>query len=238
MSSSLDSKPNMKKSEITNCRVLTDLLNESERELASWKVFRIMSEFVSGFDFLRKIGLAATVFGSARTTSDNPYYQQCKELSAKLSQSGFTIVTGGGGGMMEAGNAGAFGSGGKSVGLNIELPFEQEANAYTTQAMDFDFFFARKVMLALVSEVYIYFPGGFGTLDEFFEIVTLIQTKKIARIPIVLYGKDYWQPLLDFFNNKLLDSYSVISDGDLDLFKLVDSVDEAHDYIIKAVKNT
>ena len=136
---------------------------------------------------------------------------------------------------MEAANVGGFKVGGKSVGLNIQLPFEQKLNPYTTESLNFDFFFSRKVMLAFASEVYIYFPGGFGTMDEFFELLTLVQTKKIEKIPIVLYGKDYWDPMLKFFNDVMLKKYKTISKEDLDLFHVVDSVDEAVKYISKVV---
>lgn len=220
---------------INTCRVVTDLLDADGDAVQSWRIFRIMSEFVEGFEMLRKLGLAATIFGSARTQPTDPYYKHCEALSAKLAKKGFTIISGGGGGMMEAANVGAFKVGGRSVGLNIDLPFEQKLNPYTTDAAHFDFFFSRKVMLAFASEVYIYFPGGFGTMDEFFELVTLIQTKKIEAIPIVLFGKDYWDPLIQYFKNVMLKEYKTISKEDLDIFHLVDDVDEAYDYIIKTV---
>lgn len=217
------------------CRVVTDLLNVDGDAIESWRVFRIMAEFVDGFDMLRKLGLAATVFGSARTSPTDPYYKACEALSAKLAKKGFAIISGGGGGMMEAANVGAFKVGGRSIGLNIDLPFEQKLNPYTSESKDFDFFFSRKVMLAFASEVYIYFPGGFGTMDEFFELLTLIQTKKIEKIPIVLYGADYWNPLIAFFKKTMLKDHKTISKDDLDLFHVVDDVDEAYKYIVKAV---
>ncbi|MFT7645250.1 MAG: hypothetical protein ACI9BF_000927, partial [Candidatus Paceibacteria bacterium] len=202
----------------------------------SWRVFRIMSEFVQGFELLREHGLAATFWGSARTSPDDDYYKEAEELAAKLAKKGFSIISGGGPGIMEASNVGAFKVGGKSIGLNIQLPFEQKLNPYTTQSLDFDFFFSRKVMLTFASEVYVYFPGGFGTLDEFFEIVTLIQTKKIEKIPVVLYGKDYWEPLIKFFEESLLKKFQTVSKEDLELFHIVDSVDDALKYIEKEVK--
>lgn len=220
---------------IDNCRIVTDLLDTNGDAIESWRVFRIMSEFVTGFELLRKYGLAATVYGSARSKPGDPYYKQCEELCAKLAKKGFAVITGGGGGIMEAGNVGAFKVGGKSVGLNIQLPFEQKLNPYTTESLNFDFFFSRKVMLAFASEVYIYFPGGFGTMDEFFEMLTLIQTKKIEKIPIVLYGKDFWDPLMTYFEKTLLKKYKTISQEDLELIKVVDSVEEAYKYILKAV---
>lgn len=203
--------------------------------IQSWRTMRIMAEFIQGFQAIREIGLAATIFGSARTQPDNPYYQAAEELAFKLAKKDYTIITGGGGGIMEAANVGAFRAEGQSVGFNIQLPFEQKLNSYTTNAMTFNFFFSRKVMLSLASEVYIYFPGGFGTLDEMFEIVTLIQTKKIDPIPVVLYGKDYWEPLVKFFRENLYEQYATISEEDLDLLHIVDSPDEAVKYIEKKV---
>ncbi len=216
-------------------RVITDLLDPQGDAVESWRVFRIMSEFVSGFELLRKHGLAATVFGSARTAVGHPDYKAAEELSAKLAKKGFTLITGGGPGIMEAANVGAFKVGGKSIGLNIALPMEQKLNPYVTETQSFNFFFSRKVMLSFASEVYIYFPGGFGTLDEFFELVTLVQTKKIKPIPIVLYGKDFWSPLIKWFEKDLLKKHSTISKEDIDIFHIVDSVDEAYKYIIKSV---
>ena len=222
-----------------NCRVVSELLDPEGADgdaVQSWRVFRIMSEFVQGFELLREHGLAATFWGSARTNPDDEYYKDAEELAAKLAKKGFSIISGGGPGIMEASNVGAFKVGGKSIGLNIQLPFEQKLNPYTTESLNFDFFFSRKVMLTFASEVYVYFPGGFGTLDEFFEIVTLIQTKKIERIPVVLYGKDYWEPLIRFFEQQLIKKYKTISPEDLELFHVVDSVDEAYKYINKEVK--
>lgn len=230
-----------KKKSLKNCRIETELLSQSGAEgdaLESWRVFRIMAEFVQGFDLLRRHGLSATFWGSARTNPNDDYYKDAEALAAKLAKKGFAIISGGGPGIMEASNVGAFKVGGKSVGLNIKLPFEQKLNPYTTESLSFDFFFARKVMLTFASEVYIYFPGGFGTLDEFFEIVTLIQTKKIDPVPIVLYGKDYWQPLLRFFENELLRRFETISREDMDIFHVVDDVDEAYKYINKHVRTT
>ena len=228
-----------KQAEDGHCRIVTELLDPESTQgdaVQSWRVFRIMSEFVQGFELLRSHGLAATFWGSARTEPSDPYYKAAEELAAKMAKNGFSIISGGGPGIMEASNVGAFKVGGRSVGLNIQLPFEQKLNPYTNESLNFDFFFSRKVMLTFASEVYVYFPGGFGTLDEFFEIVTLIQTKKIEPIPIVLYGKDYWTPLIEFFKNDLLEKHATISPEDLDLFHLVDSVDEAMKYINKEVK--
>ena len=205
------------------------------RQLESWRVFKIMSEFVEGFELLGRYGLAATFFGTARQTFESHFYDEASELAGKLAKHGFAIITGGAAGVMKAANEGAYEAGGSSVGMNIRLESNQDANKYLTDYMLFDHFFVRKVMLTFASEVYIYFPGGFGTLDEFFEIVTLIQTKKIQPVPIVLYGREYWTPLIEFFKNKLLAEHQAIDPEDLDIFHLVDSVDEAYDYIIKNV---
>ncbi len=220
-------------------RVVSELLGPSREDgdaVQSWRVFRIMSEFVQGFELLREHGLAITFWGSARTNPQDKYYKEAEELAARLAKKDFSIISGGGPGIMEASNVGAFKVGGKSVGLNIQLPFEQVLNPYTTQSLNFDFFFSRKVMLAFASEAYVYFPGGFGTLDEFFEIITLIQTKKIERLPVVLYGKSYWEPLIRVFEKTLLKEFKTISPEDLELFVVVDTVDEAYKYITKEVK--
>lgn len=225
-------------------RIVSELLDPESTQgdaVQSWRVFRIMSEFVQGFELLRDHNKAATFWGSARLTPDNKYYKDAEELAARLAKKDFSIISGGGPGIMEASNVGAFKVGGRSVGLNIQLPFEQKLNPYTNESLNFDFFFSRKVMLAFAAEVYVYFPGGFGTLDEFFEIVTLIQTKKIEPIPVVLYGKEFWQPFLKVFKEDLLEKHATISPEDLDIFHLVDSVDDAMKYIekeVKKIKNT
>ena len=205
-------------------------------QLESWRVFKIMSEFVEGFDLLRKYSMAASFFGSARATLDHPIYQQATDLAAKLAKAGFAVITGGSAGIMEAANRGAYEAGGASVGLNIRLDDNQQTNKFVTDSMTFDHFFVRKVMLTFASEVYIYFPGGYGTLDEFTEILTLVQTHKIKRIPIVLYGAAFWNPIVELFKNHLFRDNHSIDESDLDLFKVVDSVDEAYDYIIKNVQ--
>ena len=210
-----------------------ELLQQGDEDvsLTSWRIFRIMSEFVAGFELLRKYRLAATVFGSARSLPDDPWYQEARKLGYHLAKDGFAIITGGGGGIMGAANKGAYEAGGESVGLNIKLPHEQRLNGYVTDSETFHYFFPRKVMLAFASEVYIYFPGGFGTLDEFFEIVTLVQTKKIAEIPIILVGKEYWQPMIDWMEHTLAEQYHTIGRDDVKLFHLVDSADEALEII-------
>ncbi len=222
-----------------HCRVVDELLDPNgqvnDGAIQSWRIFRIMSEFVQGFETLRRHGLAATFFGSARTNPSDPYYRQAEELAGKLADKGFAVITGGGGGIMEAANAGAFNAGGRSVGINIDLPTEQRRNPYVNEGLHFEFFFSRKVMLSFAAEVYIYFPGGFGTLDEFFEIVTLVQTKKIQPIPVVLYGSDFWNPIVTLIKESLLKEHHFISPEDLDLFHVVDSVEEAYEYILENV---
>ncbi|MBY0538105.1 TIGR00730 family Rossman fold protein [Patescibacteria group bacterium] len=223
---------------LSHCRIVTDLLDPKGTDgdaIQSWRVFRIMSEFVSGFELLRNHGLAVTFWGSARIEPGNPYYKAAEELAAKLAKKGFSVISGGGPGIMEASNVGAFKVGGKSVGLNIQLPFEQKLNPYVTETLSFDFFFSRKVMLTFASEAYVYFPGGFGTLDELFEILTLVQTKKISPLPIVLIGSDFWNPLLTWFEKDLLKKHKVISKEDLELYKVFDSIEEAYKYILKNV---
>lgn len=202
----------------------------------AWRVFKIMSEFVEGFEVLQRYGLAASFFGTARASFEDVVYEHASQLAAKLSKQGFAIITGGSSGVMQAANKGAFEAGGSSVGLNIDLASGQGYNEYLTDKMQFEHFFVRKTMLTYASEVYIYFPGGFGTLDEFFEIVTLIQTKKIRKVPIVLFGKSFWQPLLDFITANLYEKHKAINKEDMNLYVLVDSVDEAYEYIIKNVE--
>lgn len=207
-----------------------ELLQQGDEDVSitSWRIFRIMAEFVSGFELLRKYRLAATIFGSARALPDDRWYQESQKLGYLLAKDGFAIITGGGGGIMGAANKGAYEAGGDSVGLNIRLPHEQRLNSYVTDSETFHFFFPRKVMLSFASEVYIYFPGGFGTLDEFFELLTLVQTKKIAHVPIILVGTTFWQPLIDWFQAVVLEQYHAIGPGDLSLVHLVDSAEEAH----------
>lgn len=206
------------------------------RELEPWRVFKIMSEFVEGFELIQKYALAATFFGSTRTSLDPAIYAAATELAGRLAKRGFAIITGGSAGIMEAANKGAYEAGGASVGLNIRLDKAQATNKYLTEQITFDHFFVRKVMLAFASEVYVYFPGGFGTMDEFFEIVTLVQTHKVKRVPVVLYGKEYWTPIVDEFRTKFLEQYKTIDEEDLNIFLVVDTVDDAFDYIVKNVQ--
>ena len=205
------------------------------KKIESWRVFKIMSEFVEGFDIIRRYGLAISFFGSARALPRDDSYTNAEELAGRLAKKGFAIITGGSSGIMQAANKGAFDAGGVSVGLNISLPDVQNYNPYLTEKFSFDHFFVRKVMLTYASEVYIYFQGGFGTLDEFFEIITLVQTKKIHRVPIILFGKDYWEPLLNFIEKTLYEKHATIDKNDMALYVLVDSVDEAYEYIVANV---
>lgn len=195
----------------------------------SWAVFKVISEFVEGFEKLAKIGPCVSLFGSARTQSDNHYYQVAEAIAGKLVRHGYGVITGGGPGIMEAGNKGAHTEKGKSVGLNILLPFEQFNNIYIDpdKLITFDYFFVRKVMFTKYAQGFIVLPGGFGTLDELFEALTLIQTKKIGRFPIVLVGKDYWGGLIDWIKEVVLSAHHNINEEDLDLFALVDTADEA-----------
>lgn len=199
----------------------------------SWQIFKIMAEFVQAFETLSKIGPCVSIFGSARTQPDNPYYKMAEDIAEKLTLKGYGIITGGGFGIMEAGNKGAHKGKGKSVGLNIDLPFEQEANTYidNDKLINFDYFFVRKVMFVKYAQGFVVMPGGVGTLDELFEAITLIQTHKIAAFPIVLVGKDYWSGLMDWIKNVMLEKEQNISPEDLDLFTLVDTTDEAVEYI-------
>lgn len=207
-----------------------ELLQQGEEDvsLTSWRIFRIMAEFVSGFDMLRKYKLAATVFGSARALPDDRWYKESYRLGYLLAKDGFAIITGGGGGIMGAANKGAYEAGGNSIGLNIRLPHEQRLNNYVTDSETFHFFFTRKVMLSFASEVYIYFPGGFGTLDEFFELLTLVQTQKIVKVPILLVGREYWMPLIEWMKATLADTHHTIGKDDISLMHVVDSADEAY----------
>ncbi len=200
--------------------------------IESWRVFKIMSEFVEGFELIRRYGTAATFFGSARDTLDPDIYEQSTELAARLAkEKGYAVITGGSAGIMRSANKGAYEVGGSSIGLNVRLPHPQKSNEYLTDMFQFDHFFVRKVMLTFASEVYIFFPGGFGTLDEFFEIVTLIQTKKIRKAPIIMYHSAYWKPFKELIEKQLLDKFKTISAQDMDLLHIVDSVDEAFTFI-------
>lgn len=212
--------------------------SESEAH-SSWQLFKIMAEFVDGFEAMAKIGPCISIFGSARTDVGNPYYNLAVEIARQLSEEGFGIISGGGPGIMEAANKGARMAGGKSVGLNISLPFEQMPNSYIDRdkSLDFQYFFVRKTIFTKYSQGFIMMPGGFGTMDEFFEIITLVQTKKVNNIPLVLVGKKYWQGLIDWIKNTMLDEEHNISPMDLDLFTLVDTPEEAVEYILNFYRN-
>ncbi|MFC0427962.1 LOG family protein [Chryseobacterium scophthalmum] len=194
----------------------------------SWMVFKVMAEFVDGYEKMARIGPCVSIFGSARLKPESKYYQMAVEIAEKITKIGFGVITGGGPGIMEAGNKGAFNAEGKSIGLNIDLPFEQHFNPYINKlySLNFDYFFVRKVMFVKYSQGFIVMPGGFGTLDELTEAMTLIQTNKIGRFPIVLVGSEFWGGLLDWFKATLLKE-GMISDGDLDLYRVVDSADES-----------
>lgn len=201
----------------------------------SWQIFKIMSEFVEGFERMGRIEPCVTIFGSARTKPEDPFYQQASDIAERLVKNGYGIITGGGPGIMEAGNQGAKRGGGTSVGLNIVLPFEQHSNPYVDpeRIIDFDYFFVRKVMFMKYSQGFIVMPGGFGTMDELFEALTLIQTEKIAKFPIVLVGVDFWEMGVEWIKKTLSDKYQTISPLDMDLFLLTDSTEEAVDHIVK-----
>lgn len=194
----------------------------------SWVVFKIISEFVHGFEKLARIGPCVAIFGSARTKSDNYYYKLAEEIAYLLTKKGFGIITGGGPGIMEAGNKGSHFAGGKSVGVNVELPFEQYPNPFIDpdKYLEFDYFFVRKVMFMRYSQGYIVLPGGFGTLDELFEAITLIQTQKLVKFPIVMVGKEYWQGLIEWIKKRVLEAEN-IKEEDLEIFQVVDTAEEA-----------
>jgi len=200
----------------------------------SWAIFKIMAEFVEGYEKLSKIGPCVSIFGSARTKPGEEYYELSEEVAFKLTQNGYGVITGGGPGIMEAGNKGAHRGKGTSVGLNIELPFEQHDNPWIDKDknLEFDYFFVRKVMFVKYSQGFVVMPGGFGTLDELFEAITLIQTKKIGRFPIILVGSHFWSGLIDWIKNTLLEQGN-ISESDLKLFRIVDTADEAIEHLNK-----
>lgn len=191
----------------------------------TWRIFRVMSEWVEAIDRLRNVGPAVSIFGSARTTPEDRFYKLAEEFAAKLARRKFAVITGGGPGIMEAANKGAMQAGGVSVGLNIWLPREQVANPYQTIDLDFHYFFIRKVMFVKYSFAFVCFPGGFGTLDEFFEAITLIQTKKARPMKIVLFGSEFWGPLANWMRETLLEKHRYISPGDEEIFTVIDDVD-------------
>lgn len=205
---------------------------------SSWQIFKIMAEFVDGFEALSRIGPCISIFGSARTKPGNKYYELTVQIAKNLAEEGFGIISGGGPGIMEAANKGASLAGGKSVGLNIELPFEQEPNQYIdrTHNLNFDFFFVRKVMFVKYSQAFIMMPGGWGTMDEFFEVATLIQTGKFKQSPMILVGKTYWGGLFEWMKKTMLEEEKNISPEDLDLIKVFDTAEEVTEFMLEYYK--
>ena len=201
-----------------------------------WRIMRIAGEFVHAFDALAEVGAAVTIFGSARTSEDDPMYHAARDLGARLAKAGFAIITGGGPGIMEAANRGAQDANGLSIGCNIELPHEQALNRYVDISVNFRYFFCRKTMFMKYAEAFVLFPGGYGTLDELFEALTLIQTGKIMRFPVVLYGADYWQGLIDWMKRHLEKS-GKIDARDLNIFHITDSTEEAAQHILDAFRS-
>ncbi len=212
-----------------NDRYLIDQISPQE----SWRIFRIMAEFVDGIETLSSLEPAVTVFGSARCRPDDKYYRMAAELAGMLAREGYCVITGGGPGIMEAANKGAFEAGGQSVGLNIVLPFEQAMNPYTNIHLNFRYFFVRKVMFIKYAMSYVIFPGGFGTMDELFESLTLIQTDKIKPFPVILVGSDYWGGLMDWMRDTMLSEMKIVQE-DLAIFTVVDSPGDA----VEIIKNT
>ncbi|AUH68376.1 MULTISPECIES: TIGR00730 family Rossman fold protein [Gordonia] len=202
----------------------------------SWRVQRIQSEFVAGFDALENVAEAVTVFGSARVKERTPEYELARELGRRLGHEGFAVITGGGPGAMEATNRGAYEAGAQSIGLNIELPFEQHTNPWLTLTMNFRYFFVRKTMFVKYAQAFVCLPGGFGTLDELFEALTLVQTKKVLRFPIVLIGREFWGPLVDWLRGTL-EAGGKISPGDVDLLHVVDTAAEAVEIVVRAARS-
>jgi uncharacterized protein (TIGR00730 family) len=209
-----------------------DISREDFTQEDTWRVFRIMSEFVEGFEILSQVGKAVSIFGSSRIKPENKYYKLAEEIAYLLAKEGFAIITGSGPAIMEAANKGAKRGGGKSVGLNIQIPMEQKPNRYVDTLLDFRYFFVRKVMFVKYAKAFVIMPGGYGTLDEFFEAINLIQTLRISKFPVVLVGEEYWQGLLDWLRKKVLKDGN-ISPGDLKLFKVTDSPKETVEIIKK-----
>jgi len=200
----------------------------------SWRIFRIMAEFVEGIETLSKLKQSVTIFGSARVRPNDPYYAKTEYLGRRLVENGFSVITGGGPGLMEAANKGAAAAGGKSVGMNIRLPYEQKPNPYANIVLEYKYFFVRKVMFVKYAVAYVIMPGGFGTMDELFEALTLIQTKRIKGFPVILMGSEYWKGLLDWIKNTMLQD-DKIEPGDLDIIQVIDDPDEVVKHIKKFV---
>ena len=204
-------------------------------ETDTWRIFRIMAEFVEGFHVMGRVGPAVTIFGSARTHHEDRHYKAAEAVARKLANSGLSIITGGGPGIMEAGNKGAFDTKAHSVGMNITLPQEQQGNRYQNLSLDFHYFYARKVMLVKYASAFVYFPGGFGTLDEFFEVLTLVQTLKVQPYPIVLFGSEYWTGLIEWIEKQLNPNF--IDGEDMLIFKITDDVDECVKLVQEGIKS-
>lgn len=219
----------------TDARLLAPNEDASFIHTDLWRIMRIQSEFVEGFGALAGLGPAVSIFGSARAKRGTKWYEVGEQIAEKLAQEGFAIITGGGPGMMEAANKGAFEAGGQSVGLGIELPFEQSTNDYVTTELNFRYFFVRKLMFVKYAQAFVVLPGGFGTMDELFEAVTLMQTHKITGFPIVLVGRDYWGGLIDWIRGAMV-TEGMISPGDEDIFALVDSAPEAVAAVTRGVR--
>ncbi len=209
---------------------MMDMMNNPVKDL--WRIFKIMAEFTEGFEELGSVGPAVSIFGSARTMPGERYYKLAEETAADFVKAGFAVITGGGGGVMEAANKGAIEAGGQSIGLNIDLPMEQAPNEYQNLSMHFRYFFCRKVMFLKYAHWFVVLPGGFGTMDEFFEALTLIQTLKQASFPVILMGRDYWSGLIKWMRDQLLDAHGFISPEDMDIFKIVDEPAEATKIIV------
>jgi len=201
-----------------------------------WRLFRIMGEFVDGFEVMASVGPGVSIFGSARVSEGDPYYELARETARRIARAGLAVITGGGPGIMEAANRGAFEAGGESVGLNIVLPFEQRANPYLTRYVDFRYFFVRKVMFVKYAQAFVIMPGGFGTMDEFFESMTLIQTNKIHHFPVFLMGSAYWNGLLDWIREVMLQGEGFISPEDLNLWTVTDDPQEVVDRVLSATR--
>ena len=228
------SKTHLSKAQIE--RLLDEHLQE--QEVTPWRIFRIISEFVTGFEFLRQYKKAVSIFGSARLGFRHEIYQEASRLAYRLAKDGFAVITGGGPGVMEAANKGAYEAEGKSVGINIKLRFKQRANKYVVESEAFKYFFVRKTMLSFASQIYIFFPGGYGTLDELFEMLTLVQTEKIPRIPIILVNKSFWTPLLRWVEDYLYKKNQAIDKNDLKIYYLVDNADEAYRLIRRLMRES
>lgn len=223
--------------QIKKAKLRGEVINPADfkSSAATWRIFRILAEFVDGYEFLSNLKADVTVFGSARTKPGSKYYEEAEKMGSFLATNNFSVVTGGGPGIMEAVNKGAFECGGESIGLNIQLPFEQRINKYVRHGIGFHFFFTRKVMLTSPSQAFIAFPGGFGTIDEIFEVLTLIQTGKMQPVPVVLVGREFWGKMDAFICEEMLEKEGTISSEDKDLYHIVDSAEEALEIILANV---